>query len=344
MIVCYPSVEERARLQDFLRLIKPISVGVQVIGFLFWAAAWWLADPGYQYATWHLALLACCVVLCIVACCTTRLLSFFSVISVWLLCLGFSMLMAESPDREVWAISMSVIVSVVGAPLFSRLSLSALVSSGAWLIMGQGEWVGTPHGLDSGWTLLMPCGTITMGLLMNVIFATLHRESLRLRQELEALAYKDVLTGMPNRRKLLADVQQLHEQGRLGDGCFLMIDVDDFKKINDDFGHAAGDLALQRVAAVLREVALGNVSGRLGGEEFGVMLTGGATVHAQAMAARIIEQVRGIRIEGRLVTVSVGISGVGRHRAASELMREADVALYEAKRMGKDRFALHGAA
>jgi len=61
------------------------------------------------------------------------------------------------------------------------------------------------------------------------------------------------------------------------------------------------------------------------------------------MAARIIEQVRGIRIEGRLVTVSVGISGVAGHRIPAELMREADVALYEAKRMGKDRFALHGA-
>ncbi|NVM86787.1 diguanylate cyclase (GGDEF)-like protein [Variovorax sp. SG517] len=341
MIVCYPSVDERARLKDFLRLIKPISVGVQVIGFVFWGAAWWLADPGYEYVTWHLALLACCVALSIAGSCATRFLSFFSIISVWLLCLGFSMLMAQSPDREVWAVSMSVIVSVVGAPLFSRLSLSALASSGAWLIMGRGEWVGTPHGLDSGWTLLMPCGTITMGLLMNVIFATLHRESLRLRQELEQLAYKDVLTGMCNRRKLLADVQQLHEQGRLGDGCFLMIDVDDFKKINDDFGHAAGDLALQRVAAVLREAALGHALGRLGGEEFGIMLTGGGTAHAQSMAARILEQVRGIRIEGRLVTVSVGISDLGRHRIPSELMREADMALYEAKRMGKDRFALH---
>lgn len=343
MIVCYPSVEERARLQDFLRLIKPISVGVQLIGFVFWGAAWWLADPGYRYVTWHLVLLACCVALSIAGSCTTRFLSFFSIVSVWLLCLGFSMLMAQSPDREVWAVAMSVIVSVVGAPLFYRPSLAALVSAGAWLIMGRGEWVGTPHGLDSGWTLLMPCGTIMMGLLMNTIFAALHRESLRLRQELEQLAYRDVLTGMANRRKLLADLQHLQEQQRLGEGCFLMIDIDDFKKINDDFGHAAGDLALQRVAVVLREVALDNVCGRLGGEEFGIMLKGGGTAHAQSMAERIIGQVRGIRIEGRLVTVSVGISGVGRHRAASELMREADVALYEAKRMGKDRFALHGA-
>ncbi|WP_418122218.1 GGDEF domain-containing protein [Variovorax sp. 160MFSha2.1] len=343
MILRHSSIDERARLEDYLRLIKPISLGTQLMGLVFWAAAWWLADPSYHYATWQLALLACCVVVSIAASCATRFLSFFSIISVWLLCLGFSMLMSESPDREVWAISMSVIVSVVGAPLFSRLSLSALASAGAWLIMGRGDWVGTPHGLDSGWTLLMPCGTIMMGLLLNVIFTTLHRESLRLRQELEALAYKDVLTGIPNRRKLLADVQHLHEQGRLGDGCFLMIDVDDFKKINDDFGHAAGDLALQRVAAVLKEAALGHALGRLGGEEFGVVLTGGGTAHAQAMAARIIEQVRGIRIEGRLVTVSVGISGVAGHRIPSELMREADVALYEAKRMGKDRFALHGA-
>ncbi|WP_080647940.1 GGDEF domain-containing protein [Variovorax atrisoli] len=344
MIICYPSVEERARLEDFLRLIKPISVGVQALGLLSWGVAWWLADPGYRYVAWHLVLLACCVALCIAGSCATRFLSLFSIVSVWLLCLGFSMLMEKSPDRAVWAISMSVMVSVVSAPLFSRLSLLALASSGAWLIMGRGEWVGTPHGLDAGWTLLMPCGTIMMGLLMNIIFTTLHRESLRLRQELEQLAYKDMLTGMANRRKLLADARQLHEQGQIGDGCFLMIDVDDFKKINDDFGHAAGDLALQRVAAVLREVALDNVCGRLGGEEFGILLKGGGTAHAQSMAERIIGQVRGIRIEGRLVTVSVGISGVGRHRAASELMREADVALYEAKRMGKNRFALHGAA
>jgi diguanylate cyclase (GGDEF)-like protein len=344
MIVSFQSIDERARLEDFLRLIKPISVGTQVIGLMFWGAAWWLADPGYRYVTWQMALLACSVALCIAGGCATRFLSFFSIISVWLLSLGFSMLMSESPDRQVWAVSMGVIVSVVGAPLFSRLSLSALASGGAWLIMGGGDWVGTPHGLDPGWTLLMPCGTITMGLLMHVIFAKLHRESLRLRQELEQLAYKDVLTDMSNRRKLLGDIQSIHEQGRLGKGCFLMIDVDDFKKINDDFGHAMGDLALQRIAAVLREVAIGNAFGRLGGEEFGIMLDGGGERHAQAVASRILEQVRVIRIEGRPVTVSVGISGEGRQRAPSVLIREADVALYEAKRLGKDRFVLHGAA
>ncbi|MDN6886408.1 GGDEF domain-containing protein [Variovorax sp. CAN2819] len=344
MIVSFQSIDERARLEDFLRLIKPISVATQVIGLMFWGAAWWLADPGYRYVTWQMALLACGVALCIAGSCATRFLSFFSIISVWLLSLGFSMLMSESPDRQVWAVSMGVIVSVVGAPLFSRLSLSALASGGAWLIMGGGDWVGTPHGLDSGWTLLMPCGTITMGLLMHVIFAKLHRESLRLRQELEQLAYKDALTDMSNRRKLLGDIQSIHEQGRLGNGCFLMIDVDDFKKINDDFGHAMGDLALQRIAAVLREVAIGNAFGRLGGEEFGIMLDGGGVRHAQAVASRILEQVRVIRIEGRPVTVSVGISGEGRERAPSDLIREADVALYEAKRRGKDRFVQHGAA
>lgn len=344
MIVSFQSIDERARLEDFLRLIKPISVATQVIGLMFWGAAWWLADPGYRYVTWQMALLACGVALCITGSCATRFLSFFSIISVWLLSLGFSMLMSESPDRQVWAVSMGVIVSVVGAPLFSRLSLSALASGGAWLIMGGGDWVGTPHGLDSGWTLLMPCGTITMGLLMHVIFAKLHRESLRLRQELEQLAYKDALTDMSNRRKLLGDIQNIHEQGRLGNGCFLMIDVDDFKKINDDFGHAMGDLALQRIAAVLREVAIGNAFGRLGGEEFGIMLDGGGVRHAQAVASRILEQVRVIRIEGRPVTVSVGISGEGRERAPSDLIREADVALYEAKRRGKDRFVQHGAA
>ena len=343
MIAFSPSIDEQARLRDFFRLIKPISVATQAIGFMFWGAAWWLADPGYQYVTWHLVLLACCIALSIAGSCATRFLSFFSIITVWLLCLGFSILMSQSPDREVWAVSMSVIVSIMGAPLFSRLSVSALASSGAWLILGGGEWLGTPHGLDAGWSLLMPCGTITMGLIMNVIFATLHRESLKLRQELEQLAYKDVLTGMSNRRKFLADVQNLHEQGRLGEGCFLMIDVDDFKKINDDFGHAAGDLALQRVAAVLREIGVGKAFGRLGGEEFGIMLAGGGTTQARSMAARILDQVHGVRIEGRPITVSVGISGVARHRIPPELMREADVALYEAKRMGKNRFVQHGA-
>lgn len=342
MIARSPSIEEQARLRDFLRLIKPISVGIQVLGLLFWCAAWGLADPGYRYVSWHLVLIACLVMLSIAGCCLTRWLSFFSIITLWLLSLAFSMLMAESPDRLVWALSISVIISLVGAPLFSRLSVSAMASVGGWLIIGRGEWIGTPHGLDAGWTCLMPSAAITLGLLMQVIFTKLHREGLSLRQELEQLAYKDVLTGMSNRRKLLADIQSLHEQGKLDDGCFLMVDVDDFKRINDDFGHATGDIALQRIGAVLRDIAGENAFGRLGGEEFGIMLTGGGLEHAQLVAARILAEVQAIRIRDRTITVSVGISGLGEQRVPSELIREADVALYEAKRLGKDRFVLHG--
>lgn len=334
-----PSEDEKSRLHDFLRVIRPISRGIQFSGILLWFAAWWLADASYRYSTSYMLLLPCAAVLCICAgAYWGALFSVFSIFAIWLISLAFSILVAASLDSSFWAMTVSAIVSLVVSPLFGLLRHYVTTIFGAWLIFSRGGLIDSPHSMDTAWAWLVLGSVIALGTVMNVVFTRLHRDSLHARKELEKLAYKDVLTGIANRRKLLADVQKLHEQGMLAEGCFLMLDVDNFKSFNDDFGHADGDLVLQEIAKKLKAVARNNLFGRLGGEEFGIMLTGGGVDGAQTVATSILEQVRAVTVKGRPVTVSIGISGLGRGRAPSGLIREADVALYEAKRKGKDRF------
>lgn len=158
--------------------------------------------------------------------------------------------------------------------------------------------------------------------------------SLRRRpdDELTATAWSDGLTGLANRRRLDADVE------RHGDvpTAAIMVDIDHFATINDDFGHALGDQILQEVGRRLAEhVRYDDVVYRYAGEEFCVLLPGASIHDAGEIAERIVEAARGIELpDGRHVTVSVGVAGDG--DAASVLLR-ADQAMSAAKQHGRDR-------
>jgi diguanylate cyclase (GGDEF)-like protein len=131
--------------------------------------------------------------------------------------------------------------------------------------------------------------------------------------------------------------------------CVLMIDIDRFKAINDTRGHAAGDQVLRFVArhlgnAVAETNAAEAVIGRLGGEEFAVVLRGVRASEAVKLADRLCEFVRASRtvFEGQEigVTLSVGVSCGGAGAKIDELLRFADEAVYRAKQAGRDRWIL----
>lgn len=169
----------------------------------------------------------------------------------------------------------------------------------------------------------------------------------------EALAITDPLTGLYNRRRF-SDVLKrefaVTKRYRNELSC-LMIDIDHFKLINDRYGHDFGDTVLKAVAATLlhnlREV---DVACRYGGEEFAVLLPHTAKGNALVVADRITGCVRDMRLEAdgavATVTVSLGIASTRDVAAneAEELVRCADVALYEAKRLGRDRTVTFAAA
>jgi diguanylate cyclase (GGDEF)-like protein len=161
------------------------------------------------------------------------------------------------------------------------------------------------------------------------------------RAELERLSSTDGLTGLSNRRHLMAMLSGEVERARRGGQPFsvLMLDVDHFKKYNDEHGHQAGDDVLVRLGALLRDcVRAYDCAARYGGEEFLVMLSATAQASAVKVAERIRERVRAETRDG--VTLSAGVAEYPLHGdTVDAVIRRADAALYEAKRAGRNRVA-----
>ncbi|MGD9773440.1 PAS domain-containing protein [Diaphorobacter sp.] len=174
-------------------------------------------------------------------------------------------------------------------------------------------------------------------------------ERRRHEQTLQHLATTDALTGLSNRRafmaRLEAELEQVAEGG--APGMVVMLDLDHFKRINDTYGHAAGDRVLVRLAQILRGQGLrqSDLPGRLGGEEFAVLLPGTTPANALAVAERLrlaLEQSGIDSGEGHIirVTLSAGLAPLAGD--AEHSLALADAALYEAKNTGRNRVVLAG--
>ena len=163
---------------------------------------------------------------------------------------------------------------------------------------------------------------------------------------LEELALTDALTGLPNRRAVEGWAEhQLHAAARYGFPFWVvLIDLDNFKRVNDTYGHDAGDAVLKEFADILKShTRSSNISGRIGGEEFLHVLT-----HADEAAVRIVaERIRAqfaaqsFSFGGANVTVTASFGAVGFRGntapAFGNLVSRADTALYRAKRQGRNR-------
>ncbi|KAF1071321.1 MAG: Diguanylate cyclase DgcM [Pseudomonas citronellolis] len=166
----------------------------------------------------------------------------------------------------------------------------------------------------------------------------------RMETELQRLATTDVLTQSSNRRYFFDNAEQAFVDCRrngtpLG---FLLLDVDDFKQVNDRHGHQVGDEVLQRVAqSVSGALRKGDLFGRVGGEEFAVLLPGCDEVTARHIGERLQREVQRLRFgeaEPFGITISQGLTLLHPDdENLSSLYGRADAALYQAKRNGKDR-------
>lgn len=172
-------------------------------------------------------------------------------------------------------------------------------------------------------------------------------ERRELAQRLEYLIDHDFLTGLANRRRFEQELSREAERvARYGaPGAVLVIDLDNFKEVNDAFGHMAGDDLLKGVAgAVKHRIRQTDLLARLGGDEFGVLLPQADAEQAQIAADGIVKALgRYVAVLGDQsirVTASVGLAMFDRLSAA-EVLACADVAMYEAKQAGRNRFALY---
>ena len=160
------------------------------------------------------------------------------------------------------------------------------------------------------------------------------------RRRLRVLANQDTLTQVPNRRHFEELADDALRQDEPGTAVLLNFDVDHFKRINDLFGHAAGDRALCLVSsAMLEHLRAQDVPGRQGGDEFVLLLRRASTQHAMGVAARIVAEVQRRAPSQQLptITLSFGMVQIGFGEGIRAAMRRADQAMYEAKRQGRSR-------
>ena len=160
------------------------------------------------------------------------------------------------------------------------------------------------------------------------------------RRRLRVLANMDTLTQVPNRRHFHELSEHALKQDEPGTAVLLHFDIDHFKRINDLFGHAAGDRALCLVStAMLENLRTQDVAGRQGGDEFVLLLRHTTPRHAMGVAARIVAEVQRRAPLSQLPTLSLsfGIVQIGFGEGMDAALRRADQAMYEAKRQGRSR-------
>lgn len=170
-------------------------------------------------------------------------------------------------------------------------------------------------------------------LLLAFVRMTIALRQARTIGEERLLARTDELTGLPNRRRFIAELGALGKLAKL-DGALLLLDLDGFKPINDQFGHEVGDQLLKQVSIRFsRALPEGSLLARLGGDEFGAIVRGDYETTLEVALALRATLSYPFSISGREICVGVSVGHVG-NDGASDLLRRADSAMYQAKREG----------
>ena len=158
---------------------------------------------------------------------------------------------------------------------------------------------------------------------------------------LVAQAYIDALTEIPNRRSFMLQAgHELLAQPRKRDHYLAMIDIDNFKQVNDRYGHDSGDQVLKRTADIIKRVMADHEYARLGGEEFAVYLSGVRRSDVETLMETLCRHVREDP-HAHPITVSIGLARVGDEDTLNQALANADKALYRSKNSGKDRFSFY---
>jgi diguanylate cyclase (GGDEF)-like protein len=211
------------------------------------------------------------------------------------------------------------------------------VANRVWLV-----FLLDPDRPDVGLPILVAAVGISLASLLGALILVWSRNERM--EELRREAGQDSLTGLKNRRRFEEDLRgEIARSRRMGrTGALLMLDLDNFKRVNDSLGHPAGDRLIKEIATVLRQRAREtDVLARLGGDEFAIVLPNCGIEEARMVAEAIASAIREhsqTEEDGPWVTASIGIAvfGLDRRIGFESVLAEADAAMYAAKDAGRD--------
>ncbi len=199
------------------------------------------------------------------------------------------------------------------------------------------------------WAITIPLGLYMSKQRFKLVQLTNRLREARtdLRQANKALEQRanfDGLTGLLSRDSFFSRMESLRVRNQ--SNVLMIVDVDHFKKINDNFGHPIGDEALILLGSVFRRILRTNdVVGRIGGEEFGIFLPDTSASEGQIIGEIIRHEIENTIFEPHhkmrhVITVSIGVTDIAPHQDRAALMGNADTALFTAKRRGRNQVAL----
>mgnify|MGYP000892814555 CR=1 FL=1 len=244
--------------------------------------------------------------------------------------------LAGSALLRVRELEVSILrLSVAGVYL---LSCVVLVARGVWVALASANLVSAVEALG---VIGAPLSTSLIMLRCFALLVLLHTDQER---QLRSLATTDVLTGLLNRQGFFEQASRLlARQAEREGSCVLMLDLDNFKQVNDRYGHAAGDTVLHQFAKTMRrQLRPSDAVGRIGGEEFAALLVGASAQEARTIADRLRQAwaTESVRIGEQVLrcTVSIGVSAA-QGEGLEACLQQADAALYRAKADGRNRVA-----
>jgi diguanylate cyclase (GGDEF)-like protein len=214
-----------------------------------------------------------------------------------------------------------------------------------WLVVALLQSLGSSS-LQPAEAAVLQAAVVALGsVVMAFVVLTLssqrtERELRQSRERLRVLAHIDMLTQVPNRRRFEELARRALQSDEAGSATLLLVDIDHFKQINDKLGHAAGDRALKLVSRCTVELLRAqDVAGRHGGDEFVMLLRRSTTQEAMQVAARLVSHLQTQAHAHALprLSLSFGIVQMRRGESIEDTLQRADLALYEAKRLGRSR-------
>ncbi|WP_293778563.1 GGDEF domain-containing protein [uncultured Oxalicibacterium sp.] len=250
--------------------------------------------------------------------------------------LGFRLQLGAMADaRFYWSIAVAIEIIMTTALVFNYRRdyfLSSLLVIGCVFVAEDArffEAVSTPLlGIALSSALLL-------GLMVHHMFMLAMQNMSEAKENFRILSHTDTLTSLNNRRAFMQIMEQALSRRSLTRVHFCMIDIDNFKRINDRYGHHVGDLVLMAMARALKQHLPSDAVGRLGGEEFGVVLQGFSDANALARIQSLLSAVNELEVEGVRFGFSAGIVTLTDDEDLTTVLTRADQALYMAKEAGK---------